>query len=199
MKLSLLALVAQSLFFSIGHAAGPVGEGGFGYRFVSPGIFRGGRPGKDTSMQFLVDKGIRNVVNLQGLGASFQPGEKESDIARSEELARRLGMGYFRRPFATGKDYQLKQEERERILSAVELLRDPAMQPIYVHCFFGVDRTGVTIASYRILVEGCSFEKARDEMYREGGPWTPNVTEGQLPFLQELTSFQRPGPERCPL
>lgn len=174
-------------------------ESGFGFRPVAPGVFRGGRPGREKLMQFLADKGIRHIINLQGKGMQSQPGEKPGEIAESEEQAHRLGIGYHRHPFSSGSDYELSPEERAHVLSAVEKLGDPAHHPIYVHCFFGVDRTGVTVASFRILKQGCSFEKAKAEMYKEGGPWTPYVTKGQLPFLQELTTFGRPGEENCPL
>lgn len=174
-------------------------ESGFGFRQVSPGVFRGGRPGREKLMRFLSEKGIRNIVNLQGKGMQSQPGEKPREIAESEDLARRLGMGYHKHPFSTGTEYVLSQEDRAAVFAAVEKLGDPANYPIYVHCFFGVDRTGVTVASYRILKQGCSFEKAKEEMYKEGGPWTPYVTKGQLAFLEELTGYERPGLENCPL
>jgi protein tyrosine/serine phosphatase len=174
-------------------------ESGFGFRQVSPGVFRGGRPGKEKLMRFLSEKGIRNIVNLQGKGLQSQPGEKPREIAESEDLARRLGMDYHKHPFSTGTDHALTEEDRAAVFSAVDKIAEPANHPIYVHCFFGVDRTGVTVASYRILKQGCSFEKAKEEMYKEGGPWTPYVTKGQLAFLEELTGYERPGVENCPL
>ncbi len=174
-------------------------ESGFGFREVSPGIYRGGRPGKEKSLQFLSQKGIRNIINLQGKGLPSQPGEKPEEIAESERIALGLGLGYHRHPLATGSDHVLDEEDRTAVLAAVEKMSSPELQPVYLHCFFGVDRTGVTVASFRILKQGCSFEKAREEMYREGGPWTPYVTRGQLPFLQEVAAWNRPGEEHCPL
>lgn len=195
---TLFVVLAASLLSPVASSAAG-GNSGFGYRQVSPGVFRGGRPAKDEKIQWLADQGIRNIVNFQGNGMQSQPGEKPEEIARAEEAAKRLGLGYFRRPFSTGSSYVLPPEERATILNTVELMKNPAMHPIYVHCFFGVDRTGVTVASFRILAQGCSFEKARDEMYKEGGPWTKYATQGQLPFLQDLTKMERPDERACPL
>lgn len=175
------------------------GDSSFGYRPVSPGVFRGGRPASDEKIQWLSGQGVRSIINLQGFGSSVQPGETPEEIAKSEETARRLGLEYFRRPFSAGNSYTLNPEERANIINSVGLMKDTALQPVYVHCFFGVDRTGITVAAYRILSQGCSFEKARDEMYKEGNFWTKYVTEGQLPFLRELTAMERPDERECPL
>lgn len=47
----------------------------------------------------------------------------------------------------------------------------------YVHCSAGEDRTGVFIATLRMLREGWRYEQAFDEMctygYAEGNPWKP--------------------------
>lgn len=171
----------------------------FSYKPVSPGIFRGVRPRNEEKLRWLADQGIRNIINLQGTGTPFQPGEKPGQIAESERIARSLGLGYFKTPFSSGEDNPLSPEERVNVLATVSLLRDTSLHPIYVHCFFGADRTGVAVAAFRILAQGCSFEKARDEMYLEGGAWTERVTRGQLPFLQELTTRERPPASECPL
>ena len=38
----------------------------------------------------------------------------------------------------------------------VELVSDPAHQPVYVHCEFGSVRTGIAVAAWRILVDKSS-------------------------------------------
>ena len=46
-----------------------------------------------------------------------------------------------------------------------------APKPVYVHCLDGIDRTGVLIAAYRMLIEGVSQEDAIAEMARFRSPW----------------------------
>ena len=44
-------------------------------------------------------------------------------------------------------------------------------KPVYVHCRYGENRTGVMVAAYRMVVEGVSEEAAIEEMRRYQGLW----------------------------
>ncbi|HEY6483556.1 MAG TPA: tyrosine-protein phosphatase [Steroidobacteraceae bacterium] len=46
-----------------------------------------------------------------------------------------------------------------------------ARKPVFVHCRAGIDRTGVLAATYRVVIEGVSREKAIAEMGRFHSPW----------------------------
>lgn len=48
-----------------------------------------------------------------------------------------------------------------------------APRPLYVHCRAGVDRAGVLLAVYRMLVEGVTAEDAIAELARFKSPWLP--------------------------
>ena len=50
----------------------------------------------------------------------------------------------------------------------LEIVTDPARQPLYFHCWRGKDRTGAMCAAYRIHVEGWTLEDARREMQEFG-------------------------------
>ena len=62
---------------------------------------------------------------------------------------------------------------------------DGAEKPILVHCQHGADRTGLTIALYRILYEGWSKEEAKDELVN-GGFGYHSVFVNILEFIDEL-------------
>ena len=39
-------------------------------------------------------------------------------------------------------------------------------KPVYVHCRYGENRTGVMVAAYRVIIEGVNNEEAIEEMSR---------------------------------
>ena len=45
---------------------------------------------------------------------------------------------------------------------------DPALTPVFVHCQYGSDRTGMMCAAYRVVVCGWSNDEAIDEMVNGG-------------------------------
>lgn len=61
----------------------------------------------------------------------------------------------------------IKPRHLAAILHRIELEQHQGRQ-VLVHCYHGADRTGVTIAMYRIIRQGWSIEDAKTEML-EGG------------------------------
>jgi protein tyrosine/serine phosphatase len=52
----------------------------------------------------------------------------------------------------------------EKIDKIVAIMSDPAMQPVYIHCRHGQDRTGIAVAAYRMKMQGWSLSEAQAEM-----------------------------------
>jgi protein-tyrosine phosphatase len=52
----------------------------------------------------------------------------------------------------------------DQIARFLQIVRDPTMRPLYVHCQHGVDRTGAMMAVYRMEEEGWSNPEAYAEM-----------------------------------
>lgn len=114
---------------------------------VAPGLYRGAAP-TEEGLDSLRRLGIRTVVNLRHYHGH-----------REERGCGRRGIGYVR--IMTESSDAPRDEDVRRFL---EVVTDPARQPVYVHCWRGKDRTGVMIASYRVAVEGWSLGEALAEM-----------------------------------
>lgn len=112
---------------------------------VASGVYRGAQP-QPEGYATLKSMGIRTVINLRLLHS-----EREAVTA--------AGMKSIEIPMNTFKD--LSPEKVKRVIG---FIRDPANQPVFVHCAHGQDRTGIVVAAYRMEANGWSREDAIAEM-----------------------------------
>jgi tyrosine-protein phosphatase SIW14 len=56
----------------------------------------------------------------------------------------------------------------EEATKFLEIVNNPANQPVLVHCWHGTVRTGVLVAIYRVKEQGWPLQKALDEMISYG-------------------------------
>lgn len=133
------------------------------FGIVSPALWRGAQP---TAKGFreLARRGARSVVNLR---------EDHDDAP----LLEGTGLRYLRIP---SRAFRPEQGNLARFLAFV---KDPAHQPVFVHCAQGRDRTGYNVAVYRMAVEGWTADRAIHEMkaFRFNRIWIRNI-----PWLRKL-------------
>jgi tyrosine-protein phosphatase SIW14 len=123
------------------------------FQQVSAGIYRGARPAADE-LATLQKLGIKTVLNLENDKAA---------VAQEMKTAAALGLKEFSTPmsgFWSPKDAQVKL--------SLQILTDPANQPVYVHCLHGEDRTGLIVGLYRVFYEGWTPQQAWNEMEAMG-------------------------------
>jgi hypothetical protein len=132
---------------------------------VTPGVlWRGGRVDKGGAA-WLMQHGVRTIVNLELI----------RDDKSAFAAARTTDLGEYQADYLRIHDWQplskwapsILDDDVAHFLAIVS--RQP--KPIYVHCLFGLDRTGVMVAAYRILIEGAGTEQAVGEMARFPAPW----------------------------
>jgi protein tyrosine/serine phosphatase len=111
---------------------------------VDEGVYRGAQPTAE-GMRELEKLGVKTVLNLRSM---------HSD----RELLKGTKLDYVDIPMHTW------HPEREDIRAAMKVLTDPARKPVFVHCQYGSDRTGVVCAVYRVLEEGWTKDRAIREM-----------------------------------
>ena len=111
---------------------------------VTPSLYRSAQP-DETSGNAIRTLGIKTVL-------SFRKRNKD------EPLHSTPGVSFKRYPL-----YTWDIEEKD-ILAVLRIMNDPANQPILVHCAHGADRTGLMMASYRMIIQGWTKEAAIAEM-----------------------------------
>jgi protein tyrosine/serine phosphatase len=115
---------------------------------VDATLYRGAQPsGHDFAD--LKALGVKTIVDLTG--DDTDPHEKAASEA--------AGMTYVRIPMNTHIAPTAAQLQQ-----FLNIVNDPASQPVYVHCVGGRHRTGVMTAAYRISHEGWTGEQAFREM-----------------------------------
>jgi protein tyrosine phosphatase (PTP) superfamily phosphohydrolase (DUF442 family) len=127
-------------------------------------LWRGSRPDKDGAA-WLVRQGARTIVNLELILDDKRAfGEATVADANNREV------GYFR-----VRDWEPLRMLAPSIVDdhVAHFLAIVSQQPkpVYVHCRYGENRTGVMVAVYRVLIEGVSDEEAIEEMRSYQGLW----------------------------
>jgi protein tyrosine phosphatase (PTP) superfamily phosphohydrolase (DUF442 family) len=111
---------------------------------VTPSLFRGAQP-SDDGLGALAKMGVGVVVDLRG----------DSDNER--ERVTKLGMEYIAIPS------HCSHMTEDGIAKFLGVMRDHPDKKVFVHCKYGVDRTGMMVAAYRIS-QGWTAEESRREM-----------------------------------
>jgi len=127
-------------------------------------LWRGGKPDK-SGAAWLMQQGVRTIVNLELI----------RDDKSAFAGARIANTGKYQADYFRIHDWQPLSRLAPSLLDdhVAHFLAIVSQQPkpIYVHCLVGLDRSGVMIAAYRVLVEGAGTEQAIEEMGRYRPPW----------------------------
>lgn len=115
---------------------------------VSDTLYRGAQPTRAGFLE-LNKMGIKTIINLR---------EHHTD----KKLITGMGFNYFAIPTSTTKP------DKARYQKALDIMNNPAMQPVFVHCLHGADRTGTAVALYRITVQKWQTEEAIKELQQGG-------------------------------
>ncbi len=136
----------------------PPHEGLPNFHRVEGEIYRGAAP-TAQGLKSLQAMGVKTIIDLR------------IEVARKKEKVDAEAMGFRYIGLPMGREAPTKQQ----VATFLDTLRDPAAQPIYVHCQHGADRTGCMVGLYRETVQGWSFDKTWAEMRRYG--FNKNLSE----------------------
>ncbi len=123
------------------------------YQVVNDTLLRGGQPTRGGFTR-LKGEGVKTVVNLR---------EDTGQILEEEKLVQILGLNYESIPLNP-----FFRPGQESVLRFLEIVLEPEMQPVFVHCLHGQDRTGMMVGIYRMVVDGFDFKTSFNEMLALG-------------------------------
>jgi len=149
-------------------------------------LYRGAQP-RNIGIRKLAQLHIQTIVDLL-------PDAERSPVEGAE--ARHAGMAYidgYRNP-ETGQWTRFAMNgffppNTAALNAALDVFDDPKMQPVFVHCSYGKDRTGTVVACYRIR-HGWSAEAAIREANRYSMGWWEVALRG---FIREYARGHRAG------
>ena len=126
-------------------------------------LWRGEFPTK-ADATWLVHHRVGSVLSLQlDARRAFEHADvSESDTTTSVPYYRMRGLDPLQMLSSAHLD------DRAAMFLAIV---STAPKPLYIHCRAGVDRAGVLLAVYRMLIEGVSADDAISELARFRSPW----------------------------
>jgi protein-tyrosine phosphatase len=147
-------------------------------------LYRGTQP-NERGVKELKKLGVTTIVDLRG--------ESRGTSERELQEAHSLGMQFVLIPsdgWAPPSDEQMAQ--------FFSIVAGRPKHTIFIHCYFGSDRTGVFIAAYRMAFEHWTPGQALAEMYafHFNGFWHPAMKEYIRKFPERLAASRALAPYR---
>jgi tyrosine-protein phosphatase SIW14 len=143
---------------------------------VSEYLYRGAQPSAEGVEQ-LKKLGIDTIVDLRG--------ERPVTLEKERKHAESLGIQLINIP---GNGWSPPTDEQ--IAQFFSLLQQKPRKRVYIHCWFGSDRTGVFIAAYRIAFDRWTPDQALSEMesFHFKGFWHPAMKSYIRDFPARLSN-----------
>lgn len=145
-----------NLFYEQVDDVGPIGSvvnGIPNFQKTTDLIYRGGRP-TEQGLSYLKKAGFKTIINLEN---------NAQVVAKESAYAKKIGISMYSTPMS-----HLKTPNDVQVNAILKALSDPKMQPIFVHCHYGKDRTGMIIGLHRVLMQGWKPQDAYKEMLKYG-------------------------------
>lgn len=132
---------------------------------VSDILYRGAQPTYE-GIEELQKMGIKTIVNLR---------LNNSD----KKMLKNKSFNYIQIPM------KARLPKIEKYIKFYQIIIDTAQHPVFVHCLHGADRTGSSIAIYRMMQQNWSNEDALQEMI-EGGYGFHTIFKRLKKFIEKF-------------
>jgi protein tyrosine/serine phosphatase len=138
------------------------------FHVVQEGVlYRSGQLSLDGLKRLIHDYGIKTVITLR---YAAHPGEEPPDRLEEQYVVAE-GYNYFRIPHLPWSEINGEVPAEKNVELFRRIMSDPSNQPVLIHCYAGIHRTGAFCAIYRMEFQHWPREQAVEEMracgYRE--------------------------------
>jgi protein tyrosine phosphatase (PTP) superfamily phosphohydrolase (DUF442 family) len=116
---------------------------------ISDVLFRGAQPNAQGLAE-LKKLGVTTIVDLRG---------NRGPVARERQQAEALGMRFIDMPVSGWS-----APSNAQVAEFLKLFQQDPTQKVFVHCYYGRDRTGVMVAAYRMAQQNWTPDQASAEM-----------------------------------
>lgn len=120
---------------------------------ISEALLRGAQPSAQGLVE-LKKLGVTTIVDLRG---------NRGPVGKERSQAEALGLRFIDIPVSGSSP-----PANAQVAEFLKLFQQDGTQKIFVHCYFGSDRTGVMVAAYRMAQQNWSADQALQEMYSFG-------------------------------
>jgi tyrosine-protein phosphatase SIW14 len=144
---------------------------------VNQKLYRGALPSND------------GLANLMKMGIELVVDMRDGVHADERDTVSKLGMQYVAIP------WHCAHPDNETTSRFLTVLRENPDKRIFVHCYYGTDRTGMMIAAFRMTEQNWSAAEARKEMQAYGFSLTHRVMcPGLAAYEQDFPSAFKTSP-----
>lgn len=124
------------------------------FQVVNPKLIRGGQPTELSDFDYLKRIGVKTIITLR---------TTPEQIRWEKQVSNARGLQHRSYPI-NGMSYPSADTVRQVLRD----LQDPALQPVFLHCHAGKDRTGLVMGLYRVHHDVWHPMEAYSEMLRIG-------------------------------
>lgn len=123
---------------------------------INENLYRGGQP-TAAGIHRLATLGIKTIITFRDM---------REKVRREKELAQENGLRFIHLHLSNW--FASNDEE---IHAIIEIIRNPELHPVFIHCKRGADRTGTIIAVHRMMFDGWTAKQANREAKTHGIGW----------------------------
>jgi tyrosine-protein phosphatase SIW14 len=149
---------------------------------ISDVLFRGAQPSAQGFAE-LKKLGITTVVDLRG---------NRGSVAAERRQVESLGMRFIDIPVRGWS-----APSNAQVAQFLKLFKEGPQQKVFVHCYYGEDRSGVMVAAYRIAEQSWTADQAIAEMYSFGFHY--HLYRGMRSYVLEFPARFAADPVFAPL